>query len=113
MRHRELDLSGADSLGTPLRLAAERGSPIQPPCDLDLAPGEAHARPERLADGLLAGEAGRVVLRRVRLRVAVRPLGIGEAALAEGRVALEGPCDPRDLDQVDADSHRHEAYVAV
>src|SRR4029079_11226150 len=68
---------------------------------------------ERLADRLLAREPRRVVLRRIRLRVAVRALGVGEAALAETRVALEGTRDPRDLDQVDADSHRPKLYVAV
>src|SRR5205814_1045679 len=70
--------------------------------DLDLAPGEADAGAERLADRLLAGEARRVMLRGVRLRVAVGALGLGEAALAEARVSLERPRDPRDLDQIDS-----------
>src|SRR5207237_8241239 len=103
--HRELDLPRAHALGPRLRLPAQRHARLRPAGDLDLAPGEADARAERLADGLLAGEARGVVLRRVRLRVAVRAVGVGEAALAEARVALQRPRDPRDLDQVDAHAH--------
>src|SRR5439155_15866619 len=63
------------------------------------------AEAEGLAHRLLAREAARVALRRIRARVAVRPFFLGEAALAEARIALERPADPRDLDQVDADLH--------
>src|SRR5689334_6259240 len=106
MGHRELDLPRANPLGPRLRLAAQRHARLRPARDLDLAPGEADARAERLADRLLAGEARSVVLRRVRLRVAVGALGLGEAALAEAGVALQRAADARDLDQVDAHSHR-------
>ena len=61
------------------------------------------AAAERLAHRFLAGEAPRVVLRRVRLRVAVGLLGLGEAALTEARVALQRLADPLDLDQVESD----------
>src|SRR5437763_8215317 len=103
--HRELDLPGAHALGPRLRLPAQRHARLRPARDLDLAPREPDARAERLADRLLAGEARGVVLRRVRLRVAVGALGVGEAALAGARVALQRPRDPRDLDQVDAHTH--------
>src|SRR5439155_23356712 len=75
--------------------------------DLDVAPRERarDAEAERLADRLLAGEPARIALRRVRARFAVGPLGLGEAALAEGRVAVERPADAVNLDQVDADLH--------
>jgi hypothetical protein len=73
--------------------------------DLDLLPREVDAGAERLSDRLLRREATRVVLRRVRLRVAVRPLGLGEAALLEAfAVAVERAADALDLDQVDADA---------
>ena len=74
--------------------------------DLDLAPRKVDARAERLPDRLLGREARRVVLGRVRLAVAVGALSVGKAALAEARIALERPRDPRDLDQVDANAHR-------
>ena len=66
---------------------------LRPAGDLDLPPREAprHAEPERLADGLLAGEPRGVVLRRVRPRVAVRALGLREAARGERRVAGPSP----------------------
>src|SRR5207253_2573096 len=72
---------------------------------LDLAPREVDADPERLADRLLPGEAGGVVLRRVRPRLAVLALRLREAARPEARVALERPPDALDLDQIDADPH--------
>src|SRR3954463_15096682 len=105
MRHRELDLARADAFGPRPRLAGERHARLWPAGDLDLAPREPHAGSERLADGFLAREPRGVVLRRVGARVAVGPLGLGEAALAKAGIALERPRDPRDLDQVHADSH--------
>ena len=91
-------------------LAQPPGEPhrrLGPAADLDLAPGEVDgdAEAERLADRLLAREPGRIVLGRVRPRVAVRALGIGEAARAEPGVARERSPDTLDLDQVDADVH--------
>src|SRR5438034_3540972 len=103
MRHRELDRTRAGTLGPRLRAAGERHAGFRSPRDLDLAPGEADAGAQRLPDRLLAGEAGSVVLRRVRPRVAVHALRLGEAALAKARIPLERSRNSRDLDQVDAD----------
>ena len=74
-----------------LRPAREPDARLRPPDDLDLLPREADADAERLADRLLAGEAAGVALGRIRARVAVGLLRLGEAALAEARVALERP----------------------
>src|SRR5207248_4653382 len=61
---------------------------------------------QRLADRLLRSEATGVVLRRVRLRVAVGALVGGEAAFAEAvAVALQGAAYAFDLDQVEPDAH--------
>src|SRR5919201_5578108 len=109
MRHREVDPARADTLGRRLRSAGEHDAGLRPASDLDLSPGEADARAERLPDCLLAREARRVVLRRVRPAVAVRALCFGEATFAEAGVALERTCDPGDLDQIDADSHQETA----
>src|SRR5262249_54597643 len=63
--------------------------------------------PERLPHRLLCREPTRVVLGRVRLRVAVLPFRLGEAAGPEAvSVALERAPYPLDLDQVDADPRR-------
>src|SRR5688572_9771137 len=104
MRHRQVDRARLDTLG-------ERGGPSRQPYarlgpahDLDLLPREAHAAPERLADGLLPGEPARVALSRTRARVAVLPLGVGEAPLAKPW-AGERALDALDLDDVDADLH--------
>src|SRR5436190_3317217 len=105
MGHRELDPAGADPFCPRLRLPGKRDARLRTAGDLDLAPGEAHAGAERLADGLLAGEARRIVLGRVGPAVAVLALGVCEAALAETGVALERLRDPLDLDQVDANLH--------
>src|SRR4029450_290409 len=67
--------------------------------------GASDAESERLADRLLAGESSCVVLRRIRPRVAVGALGLGEAPLTKGRIALEGAPNARDFDQIDADGH--------
>src|SRR5438105_2340303 len=73
----------------------------------DLLPGEVDPRAERLADRLLRGEAARVVLRRVRLAVAVGLLRGREAAVAEAvAVPLERPAHTRDLDQVQSEPHQ-------
>ena len=104
VRHRQLDPARADPLRRRRRPPRQPHARLRPPGDLDLLPREVDADADRLADRLLAGEPRRVVLRRVRLRVAVRALGLGEAALAEARVPLERPPDPLDLDQVDADA---------
>src|SRR5687767_11442988 len=106
MGHRELDSPGPHLLGEACRAPAQLHARFWPADDLDLLPGEVHAAAERLPDRLLRGEAARVVLRRVRLRVAVRLLRSGEAALAKAvAVAIERPPDTVDLDQVDADAH--------
>ena len=107
VRHRQLDLAHAQPLGA---LAQSPGQPhrrLGPAGDLDLPPGEVDgdSEAECLADRLLAREPGRIMLGRVRPRVAVRALGIGEAARAEPGVARERPPHALDLDQVDADAH--------
>ena len=82
MRHRELDPARADRSAQaavrPLRWTPGFGRPR----DLDLLPGEVDARAECLPDRLLRGEPSGVMLRRIRLGVAVGELGSGEAALA-------------------------------
>ena len=70
------------------------------------ANARATPKPSALPTASLPAKRAGVVLRRVRPRVAVRALGLGEAALAERRVALERAPDPLDLDQVDADRSR-------
>ena len=105
MRHGEVDRTCAHLVRPGLRPARELHAGLRPPDDLDLAPREAHAAAERLADRLLPGEARRVVLRGIPAAVAVLTLGFREAARLEARVALEGLRDPLDLDQVDADLH--------
>src|SRR4029079_18289501 len=79
---------------------------LRPSHDLDLLPGEGarDAEPERLPHRLLAREAARVALGRVRSRVAVRLLGGREAAVAEARVPVERAADAGDLDQVRSDA---------
>src|SRR5512133_1666162 len=105
MRHREIDRARAHLLRKGLRPSGEAHLRLRPARDLDLAPGEADAAAERLADRLLAREARRVVLRRPGSAVAVLPFRVGEAARAEAGVAFESALDALDLDQVDADSH--------
>src|SRR5205823_8260726 len=102
VRHREVDPADAERRGPLGQAAREPDGGLRPPDDLDLLPGEGagDAEAERLADRLLAGEAAGIALRRVRARVAVRTLGLGETALAEACVAAERPPDPLDLDQV-------------
>ena len=85
----------------PVRLTPGFGRPD----DLDLAPRERDAEPERLSDGLLAREPGGEVLRRVGARQAVLALGRREHALDEPGVADEGTRNPVDLDQVDPNPH--------
>src|SRR5206468_7581490 len=70
------------------------------------------ARAERFPDRLLRGEAARVVLRRVRLRIAVRALRLGEAPLLEAlAVPLERRANALDLDQVDPDAQELEVRL--
>src|SRR6185436_15130531 len=90
VRHREIDGAGADSFGPRLQASRQLDAGLRPARDLDLEPreGASDAEAERLADRLLAGEASRVVLRRIRPRVAVGTLGLREAALPERRIAL-------------------------
>src|SRR5436305_15344601 len=102
MRHREIDRADTER-GRPLgKPAGEPNRRLRPPGVLDLLPGECarNAEAECLADRLLACEAARVALRRIRARVAVGALRLGEAPLAEARVPRERPADPLDLDQV-------------
>src|SRR5581483_1346617 len=107
VRHRELDLRHAETLRPRGRPAGQVHARLRAAADLDLLPREVHAGAERLPDRLLRGEAARVVLRRVRLRVAVRTLALGEAALLE-RIAVprERAANAVDLDQVHADLHK-------
>src|SRR5438034_954890 len=107
MRHRELDRGRADPLGEGSRAAAQVHSRLRASTHLDLLPREVDARTKCLPDRLLRREAARVVLRRIRLRVAIRTLRLGEAPLLE-RVAVpfERAANALDLDQVDANFHR-------
>ena len=98
MRHREVDRPRAHLLGPGLRPPGELHPRLRPTDDLDLAPGEANAAAERLADGLLAREPRGVVLGRPPTAVAVLALGVRKAAGPEPRVAFE-----RALDALDAD----------
>src|SRR5215472_12967096 len=109
MRHREVDRVDAERSGPFGETAGQAHRRLRASCDLDLLPREraGDAEAERLADGLLASEAAGVALRRVRARVAVRALGLGETALAETRVTGERTPDPLDLDQVGADVDAH------
>ena len=107
MGHRELDVRGTDALRPRGRPAAEVDARLRPAADLDLLPGEVDAGSQCLANGLFRREPPGVVLRRVRLRVAVRALRLGEAALLEVvAVPFERTADAVDLDQVDADLQR-------
>src|SRR5689334_15556290 len=106
MRHRELDRACADPLRERGGAAAQMHARLRTPAYLDLLPGEVDAGPERFPDRLLRRETARVVLRRIRLRVAVGALRLREAALLERvAVTLERTADPLDLDQVDSDLH--------
>src|SRR5262249_303614 len=96
--------AGLDLLGERGRPARQPDPRLRPTDDLDLLPREADAAAERLADCLLAGEARGVALSGMRTRVAVRALGVGEAALAKP-VPCERAADALDLDDVDADLH--------
>jgi hypothetical protein len=105
VRHREVDRARADLLRPPCNAAAQLHRRLGPARDLDVSPCERarNAEAEGLANGLLAGEASGVTLRRIRARVAVRTLRFREAALAEARIAIERAADTLDLDQVDSD----------
>src|SRR5258708_38248812 len=105
VRHRQVDLSGADALRSIRDAAREVAARLRTADDLDVLPGERarDAEAERLADGLLAGEPSGVALRRVGAGLAVRLLVRGEATVAEVRVALERTADARELDQIGAD----------
>src|SRR5262245_47268490 len=107
MRHREVDLCRADSLGPGLQLPGQANRRLGTAVDLDVLPGEGarDAEPERLPDRLLAREARRVVLGRVRPRIAVDAFGVGEAPFPEARIAFERVANSLDLDQVEADLH--------
>src|SRR5262249_58481476 len=101
MGHADVDPSGAETLGRERRPARELHAGLRTAGDLDLLPGEVDAGPERLSDRFLRREPAGVVLRRVRLPVAVRLLCGGEAAIAGARpVALERPAGPPDLGPV-------------
>ena len=71
--------------------------------DAQVAGTVANAGAERLGAGLLRREARGEVLGRVGPRRAVGLLGRGEAPLGEPGMALEGPLDAVDLDEIDAD----------
>src|SRR5262249_58345762 len=74
---------------------------------------EGGAGPGRLPGRLLGGEAAGVVLRRFRLRVAVRTFRRREAALAKAvAVPLERAADAGDLDQVYADANRGHRFLS-
>src|SRR5688500_10351300 len=94
VRHRQVDLAAPEALPRRPRPAREAYARLRPADDLDLLPGEPHADPERLPHRLFPRETARVALRGLRARVAVRDLGLREAALAEARVTLERALDP-------------------
>ena len=85
VRHRQVDRAGADPLGVGLRRPDRLTSGFGRPAISISRQVKLHAAAERLADRLLAGEPGRVVLGRVRPRVAVLALGLGEARAPESR----------------------------
>src|SRR5438876_918228 len=109
MRHRELDRARVHLLRPRGGATGEVDARLRPSADLDLLPREVDAAAERFADRLLAGESSRVVLRGIRLPVAVFALGRGEAALAEAGPLERAPYT-LDLDQVDTDSHAFRVY---
>src|SRR6266508_3758667 len=98
VRHRQIDRPGADLLGPGLRLPMQKNAGLRPAPDLDLAPREMNTRAERLTDRLFGRESAGVVLRGVRLRVAVGDLCCHEAALPDAGVPVERQPDPLDLD---------------
>src|SRR5690349_12749772 len=113
MRHRQLDPPRPDALCPGRRAAREVDAGLRAPPDLDLLPGEVDAGAERLPDSLLRGEPAGVVLRRVRLGVAVGALRLGEAACLEVlAVPRQRAPDPLDLDQVDADTHAGQGFCS-
>ena len=115
VRHREIDRAGRRRAPPrrprrpDRRTTAWAGRRSRSPARRSASDAEA----ERLADRLLAREAPRVALRRVRPRVAVRVLGLGEAAVAEPGVAVERAPDAPDLDQVGADADQSGAPRAI
>src|SRR5579862_122378 len=109
VRHRQVDRLRADVLGPGGDAAREPHARLGPADDLDVLPRERarDAEAERLAHRLLAGEAPGVALRRIRTRVAVLLLGLGEAAVAKTRVPRERAADAFDLDEIGADARAH------
>src|SRR6266542_4083767 len=105
MRHREVDRTRTGAFGPDGDPPAQPHGRLGTSDDLDVEPGEGacHAEAQRLPHGLLARESTGVRLGRVPPRLAVDALGLGEAALAEARIALERSADPVDLVQIDAD----------
>src|SRR3954454_13469408 len=101
MRQGDVDLPAVGRLG---------GATREPHCrrfasdDLDLAQAEAAAQAESLDDRLLGGETGSQVLAGTGAGGGVVALGLGEEALGQARVALQGTLEPLDLQQVDADA---------
>ena len=67
----------------------------------------AEARSQRLEEGLLGGEAGRVVLGPEELALAVGDLAGGERSARRIPVLFDQPAHPVDLDHVHADSLDH------
>src|SRR5215210_3863066 len=114
MTHGQLDSTRADLLRPRSRAPGEVNAGFRTSTDLDLLPGEVDARPQRLPHRLLGREPPSVVLRGVRLRIAVRALRCGEAALGE-RAPVPAECAPDavDLDQVDADAQLHDELAVA
>ena len=105
MRHREIHCPGSNSFGECKRAAREGHRRLGAPGDVDFEPGEVNTASKRLADSLLTRKASRIMLRRVRSRVAIGSLGLGEHTLTKPRVALESASNPPNLDDVDANAH--------
>src|SRR4051812_3429225 len=107
MGHREVELARCVAPRPVRHPAGKSHARLRPPGDFDVLPreGPRDAEPERLSDGLLAGEAGGIVLRRVWARIAVHALRLGEDTVSERRVALQRAPDAPDLDEVEADLH--------
>ena len=90
--------------------AAAGGAP-----DFEFLPGNAvlDASAESFGSGFFGGETGGKTLSKAGFGAAIRDF-VGsknpfEKAVA---VALDGPCDARDFDEVDAGADQHEATVA-
>src|SRR3954451_6144242 len=100
MGQRDTDLPARRRFGG----TAADADPRRLPRDhLDLAQSKAVPQTQRLDHGLLRREARGEVASGARAAGGVRALGLGEDPRRETRVSLQGPLQPADLEQVDAE----------